>query len=90
MNIESNKDGCNRGELAQMVERSLSMREVRGSMPRFSIFSLFSPLPSFFFAEQSEVVRMFVWKLSSILPRVSEKFPFLGSQYNECMICLIP
>lgn len=25
-----------RGELAQMVERSLSMREVRGSMPRFS------------------------------------------------------
>ena len=24
------------GELAQMVERSLSMREVRGSMPRFS------------------------------------------------------
>ena len=25
------------GELAQMVERSLSMREVRGSMPRFSI-----------------------------------------------------
>ena len=27
------------GELAQMVERSLSMREVRGSMPRFSILS---------------------------------------------------
>ena len=27
------------GELAQMVERSLSMREVRGSMPRFSMFS---------------------------------------------------
>ena len=26
------------GELAQMVERSLSMREVRGSMPRFSTF----------------------------------------------------
>ena len=24
------------GELAQMVERSLSMREVQGSMPRFS------------------------------------------------------
>ncbi len=30
---------CNHGELAQMVERSLSMREVRGSMPRFSMFS---------------------------------------------------
>ena len=26
------------GELAQMVERSLSMREVRGSIPRFSRF----------------------------------------------------
>ena len=26
------------GELAQMVERSLSMREVRGSMPRFSTY----------------------------------------------------
>ena len=30
---------CCHGELAQMVERSLSMREVRGSMPRFSMFS---------------------------------------------------
>ena len=29
------------GELAQMVERSLSMREVRGSMPRFSIFPIY-------------------------------------------------
>ena len=28
------------GELAQMVERSLRMREARGSMPRFSIFFL--------------------------------------------------
>ena len=27
------------GELAQMVERSLSMREVRGSMPRFSTYA---------------------------------------------------
>ena len=26
------------GDLAQMVERSLSMREALGSMPRFSIF----------------------------------------------------
>ena len=26
------------GELAQMVERSLCMREARGSMPRFSKF----------------------------------------------------
>ena len=41
MNIESNKDGCNNGELAQIVECSLSMREVRGSMPRFSIRSFF-------------------------------------------------
>ena len=32
------------GELAQMVERSLSMREVRGSMPRFSKSILFSYL----------------------------------------------
>jgi hypothetical protein len=30
------------GELAQMVERSLSMREVRGSMPRFSNAGPFS------------------------------------------------
>ena len=29
-----------RGDLAQMVERSLSMREALGSMPRFSIFGL--------------------------------------------------
>ena len=28
------------GDLAQMVERSLSMREALGSMPRFSIFFL--------------------------------------------------
>ena len=28
------------GELAQMVERSLRMREARGSMPRFSILFL--------------------------------------------------
>ena len=27
------------GDVAQMVERSLSMREVRGSIPRISIFS---------------------------------------------------
>ena len=27
------------GDVAQMVERSLSMREVRGSMPRISNFS---------------------------------------------------
>ena len=27
---------ANEGELAQMVERTLSMREARGSMPRFS------------------------------------------------------
>ena len=26
------------GDVAQMVERSLSMREVRGSIPRISIF----------------------------------------------------
>ena len=30
------------GELAQMVERSLSMREVPGSMPGFSTFLFFS------------------------------------------------
>ena len=30
----------NTGGVAQMVERSLSMREVRGSMPRTSIFEL--------------------------------------------------
>ena len=29
---------ANEGELAQMVERTLSMREARGSMPRFSNF----------------------------------------------------
>ena len=30
------------GKLAQMVERSLSMREVTGSMPVFSIITFFS------------------------------------------------
>ena len=30
---------ANEGELAQMVERTLSMREARGSMPRFSIIN---------------------------------------------------
>jgi hypothetical protein len=30
------------GDVAQMVERSLSMREVRGSIPRFSKFLLFT------------------------------------------------
>ena len=30
------------GDLAQMVERSLSMREALGSMPRFSILFLHS------------------------------------------------
>ncbi len=29
------------GELAQMVERSLSMREAAGSMPAFSTFYIF-------------------------------------------------
>ena len=40
------------GELAQMVERSLSMREVPGSIPGFSIFLLISKsrrlIPGFF------------------------------------------
>ena len=30
------------GDVAQMVERSLSMREVRGSIPRISNFNIFS------------------------------------------------
>ena len=29
---------CATGDVAQMVERSLSMREALGSMPRFSTF----------------------------------------------------
>ena len=29
---------CVAGDVAQMVERSLSMREVRGSIPRISIY----------------------------------------------------
>jgi hypothetical protein len=33
------------GDLAQMVERSLSMREALGSMPRFSTFASFSEAP---------------------------------------------
>ena len=32
---------ANEGELAQMVERTLSMREVLGSMPSFSILILY-------------------------------------------------
>ena len=32
------------GDLAQMVERSLSMREALGSMPRFSTFATFAHL----------------------------------------------
>ncbi len=33
--------GC--GDVAQMVERSLSMREVRGSIPRISSFFFLPP-----------------------------------------------
>ena len=33
-----------KGDLAQMVKRSLSMREALGSMPRFSIFVSFLPI----------------------------------------------
>ena len=32
---------CVQGDLAQMVERLLSMQEALGSMPRFSIFLFF-------------------------------------------------
>jgi hypothetical protein len=35
------------GDVAQMVERSLSMREVRGSIPRISILSIFRTIPLF-------------------------------------------
>ena len=34
------------GDVAQMVERSLSMREARGSIPRFSIASYMIHAPS--------------------------------------------
>jgi hypothetical protein len=36
---------CPFGDLAQMVERSLSMREALGSMPRFSISTTFWEAP---------------------------------------------
>ena len=35
------KLGLQQGDVAQMVERSLSMREVRGSIPRISKHSYF-------------------------------------------------
>ncbi len=35
------------GDVAQMVERSLSMREVRGSIPRISIAGFFPILHKF-------------------------------------------
>ena len=44
------------GELAQMVERSLSMREVRGSMPRFSKSAYFAtslPLSTFYISNKA-------------------------------------
>ena len=48
-----NLNYCNKkmyGDVAQMVERSLSMREVRGSIPRISIlFAFFSNAHNFFF-----------------------------------------
>ena len=46
------------GELAQMVERSLSMREVRGSMPRFSKSVYFAT--SFFFINISSASDLFL------------------------------
>ena len=36
--VGSNPTGCKLGAVAQMVERTLSMREVLGSMPSCSIF----------------------------------------------------
>lgn len=37
--VEEREVGCREGDVAQMVERSLSMREVLGSIPSFSILN---------------------------------------------------
>ena len=40
------------GDVAQMVERSLSMREVRGSIPRISILAFFNVFKCVFTLKQ--------------------------------------
>jgi hypothetical protein len=37
--MDSRRNVRRQGDVAQMVERSLSMREVRGSIPRISIYN---------------------------------------------------
>ena len=45
-----------KGDVAQMVERSLSMREVRGSIPRISTIFIFSDFSRFPFWAQNEEI----------------------------------
>ena len=44
------------GDVAQMVERSLSMREVRGSIPRISTFSSFFQLVELFYEWGTQIL----------------------------------
>ena len=66
-----------------MVERSLSMREVPGSIPGFSIFFFLPKLLSFFFllflANSSDDKQVFRCKLLTIL------FKFLASRTSLCL-----
>ena len=67
-----------------MVERSLSMREVPGSIPRFSIFSFSSKIIIIFFllflANSSDDKQVFRCKL-----RLTIFFKFLASRTSLCL-----
>ena len=66
-----------------MVERSLSMREVLGSMPGFSTFFFFENYYCFFFllflANSSDNKQVFRCKLLRVL------FKFLASRTSLCL-----
>ena len=51
------------GELAQVVERSLSMREVPGSMPGFS--KLYIPFFFFFSPPPLLLINTYIWTVSA-------------------------
>ena len=81
------------GDVAQMVERSLSMREVRGSIPRIS--KTFSRIRQFWFVfadNGNELTTRYKWKtdITWILFKASSKLEDYGdvAQMVERSLCM--
>ena len=55
-----------KGDVAQMVERSLSMREVRGSIPRISIYFKDIKFSRLFVASASQSLKFLTQKFSRL------------------------